>query len=220
MALIMDFLTSFGISFAFIFIMELGDKTQLIIIALSTRNYSTIQLAIGAVSGFLIIVFLGGFISTIITNFISINLIIIISGLIFLIIGVYQLIMMIRARTKSAINNGLADMEKEEEPTLNKKIQKLNTNRHSFIVGLLAILSMELGDKTQLATIVFASTAPSMIGALIGAWLALSTLALIGAFFGNWISRKIPKKLMDIISTVLFIVIGLFMIFFDVNPLM
>ena len=80
---------------------------------------------------------------------------------------------------------------------------------NSFLVGFLAILSMEIGDKTQIATIMLASTAPSYFGSLLGSWVALSSLAIVGVFAGAWISKKIPKKIMDIATFMLFIIIGI-----------
>ncbi len=62
--MIIDFFTSLFAAFGLVFLMELGDKTQLVIIVLSTRKYKPKMLALGAVTGFLLIVTLGGLIAT------------------------------------------------------------------------------------------------------------------------------------------------------------
>ncbi len=48
----LNFLTALMIAFGFIFINEIGDKTQIIILCLATKaHYSPKKLALGAVSG-------------------------------------------------------------------------------------------------------------------------------------------------------------------------
>ncbi|MHA1111082.1 MAG: TMEM165/GDT1 family protein [Promethearchaeota archaeon] len=201
----MDFLKCFVAAFGMVFLMELGDKTQLIIIVLSTRNYKPKMLALGAVTGFLVIVAIGGLIASLLSEFIPLNLISLISGIVFIILGAYQGISMLVTYIKERKNKSCEDeLEIEIE---DKKFLKKSKN--SFLVGLLAILSMEIGDKTQIVTIMLASTSSSYFGSLTGSWFALSSLAIIGAFAGSWISKKIPKKIMDIAASTLFVVIGI-----------
>ncbi len=207
--MLVNFIKCFFAAFGVVFLMELGDKTQLVIIVLSTRNYKPKLLALGAIAGFLVIVGIGGVIATVLSEFIPLNIISLISGIVFVILGIYQGISMTIEHIKQK-RNGYCVENVDTVDIEKKKFIKKSTN--SFLVGFLAILSMEIGDKTQIATIILASSATSYFGSLMGSWIALSSLAVIGAFAGSWISTKIPKKVMDIIASVLFFTIGMVII--------
>ena len=200
-----EFFTALVIAFGFIFVMELGDKTQLIILTLATKKHSPRMLAFGAVVGFAVIVFFGGIIALLISNFIPLDWITLGSSIAFLVLGGYQLIQWFRENAHR--KDDVEDIENIEESG-----QKYEKTKYSFLAGMLAIITMELGDKTQVATILLASTSASFIGTLIGSWLALCSLAIIGAFAGKWISKKIPKKWMDMVAALLFIIIGIIII--------
>ncbi len=172
--MIIDFFTSLFAAFGLVFLMEIGDKTQLVIIVLSTRKYRPKMLALGAVTGFLFIVTLGGLIATLLSEFIPLDLISLISGIGFIVLGLYQgislLISYIKERKNKYCEEPVDTVHIEEKKILSK-------SKNSFLVGFLAIFTMELGDKTQIATIMLASTAKSYFGSLIGSWFALSSLA-------------------------------------------
>jgi putative Ca2+/H+ antiporter (TMEM165/GDT1 family) len=202
---VIEFFKCFFAAFGVVFLMELGDKTQLVIIILSTRDFKPKMLALGAVTGFLIIVAIGGLIASLLSELIPLNIISLISGIGFIILGSYQGISLLVTYLNEKKNKYCIDGEEIVE-IQEKKF--LKNSKNSFLVGFLAILSMEIGDKTQIATIMLASAATSYYGSLLGSWFALSSLAIIGAFAGAWISKKIPKKIMDIAASILFIGIG------------
>lgn len=72
----------------------------------------------------------------------------------------------------------------------------------------------ELGDKTQIATMLYAIDKESnKILVFIGASLALISTSAIGVLFGNLISRAINPKYITISAGILFILVGCFTIF-------
>ena len=77
------FLTTFGI----LFLGELGDKTQLIVFNLSLEQEKPYKIGIGATIGFAVIVSLGVFIGAVITKIIPLSIINIISGIVFIVVG-------------------------------------------------------------------------------------------------------------------------------------
>jgi putative Ca2+/H+ antiporter (TMEM165/GDT1 family) len=203
---IIDFLNAMFTAFGVIFIAELGDKTQLIILTLATQKHAPKKLAIGATMGFAIIVFLGGFISTILTQLIDLNILVIIAAFIFIAIGGVQLITLIRhAVKKKGIMNNTTDNDEIDTSRIESK------TKNTFLMGFLAIIMMEMGDKTQLMTVLLASTSSSFFGTLIGSWLALSILAIIGAFMGEFVAKKVPKYIIEWVSAFLFTIIGVLM---------
>ena len=71
---------------------------------------------------------------------------------------------------------------------------------------------MEIGDKTQVMTIVLAIHSSNPWVTLLGAWVALSLLAVIGAFLGEKLSKKVSKTMIDWVSSIIFLVIGLILV--------
>jgi putative Ca2+/H+ antiporter (TMEM165/GDT1 family) len=75
-----------------------------------------------------------------------------------------------------------------------------------------AVFLAELGDKTQLATMGLASGAASKWAVFIGAALALILTSAIGVLVGDGLSRVIPPIWINRGAGVLFIAIGIFML--------
>lgn len=66
----------------------------------------------------------------------------------------------------------------------------------------------ELGDKTQLATMLLAAESKSLPAVFLGATGALALSALIGVAAGDLVSRVIPVKYLQIGAGAAFIAIG------------
>lgn len=71
-----------------------------------------------------------------------------------------------------------------------------------------AIFVAELGDKTQLATLSFA-TKYGWVKAFLGSVLALAVVNLVGAFLGDRIGHFLPTELIQKGAGLLFIAFGL-----------
>ena len=79
-----------------------------------------------------------------------------------------------------------------------------------FLTVFWTVLVAELGDKTQLATMLFASDKEVHKGAVFaGAALALVTASAAAVFFGTFLSNYISPKVMSIIAGAGFILIGI-----------
>ena len=206
----------FFLVFGILFLGELGDKTQLIVFNLSLEHQKPYKVGLGATLGFAVIVTIGVFFGMIVTRFVPISIIAIISGIVFVVIGILesrglkklyherkQKIETCETETK-AIN---MEEDNEEFPT---KFSKLRKN--PYIAGFSFIFLMELGDKTQILTIALASIYPYPFEVWLGSFLALITLAWMGAFFGCTIAQKVPKFHLKLISVMIFIFIGVIII--------
>lgn len=201
------------LAFGILFLGELGDKTQLVIFNLSLEHNKPYKVGIGATFGFAVIVTIGVFFGVIITNFIPLLIITIASGIIFIVIGVFEargLKQFYKENKNSKSNSSLQTNEfsNEEDPNseIPKKLSKLRKN--PYLAGFSFIFLMELGDKTQILTIALASIYPYPFEVWLGSFLALTTLAWMGAFFGATISRKVPKFHLKLASVIIFISIG------------
>ncbi len=68
---------------------------------------------------------------------------------------------------------------------------------------------MELGDKTQLATIVLAARYLNPVLVFTGVMLAYFILTVVGIIIGFKISRLIPRRKMRVIASSIFILFGI-----------
>lgn len=197
----LEFINALITAFGLIFLAELGDKTQIVILACAARGYSAKKIALGASTGFAIIVVFGGLISTLITRYVDLRWIKIFSAAVFIVLGIIQVVGLLKTRQKAI------DIQNHADEDICKP-EDLTERKSAFVTGLVAILGMEMGDKTQIMTIMLASSLDSIPAVLLGSWLALSLVAIIGAFSGKWLSKKMPQHVIDWIAAVLFIVLG------------
>ncbi len=204
------FLTTFGL----LFLGELGDKTQLVVFNLALRFKESWKVGLGATLGFATIVTLGVTVGVIIEDFIPIAIVTYICGAIFLILGIVGIVGL-RGEWRDHIKKQKGGVppdtrEEREEKQVIAKHQGLQKN--PILAGFGFIFLMELGDKTQVLTISLASVNIAIFEVWLGAFLALSSLAWIGAFFGGAIAKKVPKFHLAAISAALFCVIGLWLV--------
>jgi putative Ca2+/H+ antiporter (TMEM165/GDT1 family) len=71
----------------------------------------------------------------------------------------------------------------------------------------------ELGDKTQLAVFTLVAQYQKPWPIFIGASLALVAITLIAALFGNLITRYVPAQYLQLIAGLLFVGIGIFVLY-------
>ena len=77
----------------------------------------------------------------------------------------------------------------------------------------LSILIAELGDKTQLATLLFATDPKlSRVGVFVAAASALSVSSLLAVLLGDQITRIVSPSLLETLAGIGFIVIGLWIL--------
>ena len=80
-----------------------------------------------------------------------------------------------------------------------------------FASTFITIFLAELGDKTQVTTMLMSAESQSPLVVFAGAGLALVATSLIGVLLGRWLSTRVSEKTLDICAGVLllFITIGL-----------
>lgn len=83
----------------------------------------------------------------------------------------------------------------------------------TFFTTFGLIFLAELGDKTQLATMSIASRNKTFLPIFLGATLALIVSSLLAASLGVMINQHIPRYYINIISGVIFIIIGIWILF-------
>jgi putative Ca2+/H+ antiporter (TMEM165/GDT1 family) len=83
----------------------------------------------------------------------------------------------------------------------------------TIFTTFLLVFVAELGDKTQLSTMLLASKSKSIWCVFIGSTIALAFSSLIGVFVGSAINKIIPQSYIQLCSGVIFVVFGFLLIF-------
>ena len=78
----------------------------------------------------------------------------------------------------------------------------------TILTSFIIVFFAELGDKTQLSTMLLASKSNSIWYTFIGSSLALILASFIGVIVGNNISKYFPIQYIQYCSGVIFVVIG------------
>ena len=80
-----------------------------------------------------------------------------------------------------------------------------------FITTFTTIFIAELGDKTQIATLMLSAESGKPIIVFIGSSLALISSSVVGVLIGKWISKRISPSKFEFFTGLLMIVISLFL---------
>ena len=182
-------------TFGIIFIAELPDKTALASLVLATK-YKPHQVIIGAWLAFLIqtiiAIFTGGIINMLPTQPVHIF-----AGIGFLIFAFL------------AFRRKEEEIEREEK----KEVTGIKKKHHpAWLSSFLVIFAAEWGDLTQLATAALVAQTGHPFSIFIGSVAALWTVTIIAAVSGSLVSKILTPQKLNIVSGVLFTIIGLIVI--------
>ena len=201
----MQYLYPFIISFIFIFLSELGDKTQILVLSFSTKN-RTSRILLGVALGTLLshgIAILFGSRLGIIGNETFLSYLKLFTYFTFILFGVFGFIKLLKEDT---IKN--TKLEKSSKATLLKYISHLFKNCVFIVACSIAI--GELGDKTFLASIGLGVQYPIYrIPLIFGSICGMVASNSIAIFFGKLLSSKISSHMIEILSNLIFILFGI-----------
>lgn len=193
----MELLYPFFISFFLVFVSELGDKTQLLVLSFSNKIKSTSILfgvALGSFFSHGIAILFGSSIAMLKNDFFH-NILEIITCFSFLLFGF------------------LSFLPKKEEKASSKKesfIKKLSSLGigYVFIIAVSIIIG-ELGDKTFLASLGLGiSYHNSKFSLILGAILGMVVSNSIAIVFGKVLNKYVSESTMQKLSGVLFVIFG------------
>ena len=198
----MENIYPFIISFIFIFLSELGDKTQLLVLSFSSKNkafHILLGVALGTLFSHGLAILFGSKISSFGSDsfIFYLKLLTYFTFIIFGIIGFMKL-------KKSSLSPTCLDSK-------SRFIRVLT----SFFKSCILIVSItiaigELGDKTFLASIGLGLEYPMFKLPLI--WGAICGMVIsnsIAIFLGKWLGTKISATTIDILSNTIFILFGI-----------
>ena len=99
---------------------------------------------------------------------------------------------------------------------MNIKLEKKENNLEKsflsiFITTFTTIFIAELGDKTQIATLMLSAESGKPIIVFLGSSLALISSSIVGVLIGKWVSKKISPSKFAASTGALMILISIFL---------
>lgn len=170
-------------TFGIIAVAELGDKTQLAAMTLST-SYRAASVFIGAILAVVLVDGLSILAGTALSGLIPMQLVGAIGAIVFIGFGAHAL--------------------------LSKEVKEVKVRRGKLAVltAFTMVLMMELGDKTQLSIITLAVRYGAPVLIFIGMVLAYVLVMGIAVIVGNKLLRLLPPRYLRILAGALFIFFG------------
>ena len=99
---------------------------------------------------------------------------------------------------------------------MNSELEKKEKNLEKsflsiFITTFTTICIAELGDKTQIATLMLSAESGKPIIVFLGSSLALISSSIVGVLIGKWVSKKISPSKFALFTGALMILISIFL---------
>ena len=191
-------LTTFGL----IFVAELGDKTQLAVLAQTCKYRRPWAVFLGASLALAAVTALGAAGGELVGRFVPPVILRVVAALAFVVMGVLV--------AREAIRGG------KEEPSCPPQVDEGGAASQSALArdwrpfaatfGLLFVA--EMGDKTQLAVLSLAGKRAEAVSVFAGGTLALAVVTALAVVGGEGLCRLIPKQTLLWVSTVAFVLMG------------
>jgi putative Ca2+/H+ antiporter (TMEM165/GDT1 family) len=182
-------LEAFLTSAAVVALAEIGDKTQLLAIVLATRFRRPVPIILGILAATLANHFLAALVGE--------QAAAILDGRWFRYLVAASFILM---AGWTLIPDKLD--EEEEKPA----------RFGAFVTTLIAFFLVEMGDKTQLATIALGARFQSVIPVMTGTTLGMMLANVPAVFLGHELIKRVPLKTVRIIAALLFLAIGVWLL--------
>jgi putative Ca2+/H+ antiporter (TMEM165/GDT1 family) len=175
---------AFLVSTGVVALAEIGDKTQLLAILLAVRFRAPVPIILGILGATVFNHTLAAVLGTYIGEWLGQNLSWILA-VSFIAMGLWTLL-----------------------PDKLDKEPKLFENFGAFGATLIAFFLIEMGDKTQLATMALAARFNSVVLVAAGTTLGMMIADVPAVYLGDILANKIPLRLVRMIAAVIFIVLG------------
>ena len=106
---------------------------------------------------------------------------------------------------------------------MNRNIEKEEKNLEKgfssiFLTTFTTIFIAELGDKTQLATLMLSAESGRPFIVFVSSSLALISSSLVGVLIGKWLSEKISPSKFSLFTGLLMMIISIFLTYDIIRP--
>ncbi len=96
----------------------------------------------------------------------------------------------------------------QSTPGMPEEISTKATFWGVFLSTFITIFLAELGDKTQVATLLISAESHKPLTVFIGAALALISTSLVGVLIGQWLARHVSPETLDTVAGILLLIIA------------
>ena len=166
---------------------EIGDKTQLLAFILAARFKKPLPIIAGILCATLVNHGLAGALGAWITSVVSPGVMRWVLGASFIGMAIWTLI---------------PDKIEEEETQVAKRVGV-------FTATLVTFFLVEMGDKTQIATVAMAAHYPNPLMVVAGTTIGMLIADVPAVFVGDRLAAKIPMKLVHSIAAAIFALLGI-----------
>ncbi len=177
---------AFLISTGIVALAEMGDKTQLLSLVLAARFRKPWPIVLGILVATLANHALAGAVGSWVTTVLGPDVLRWVLGLSFIAMAVWML-----------IPDKLDDEEGDEAPRMGV-----------FMTTVVAFFLAEMGDKTQIATVMLAAQYNAWAWVVAGTTLGMMVANAPVVWLGDAITRRVPIRLVHLVSAVIFAVLG------------
>ena len=194
----MNFLYPFFVAFLLVFISELGDKTQLLVLSFSNKTkpfFILLGVALGSFFSHGIAILFGSSIGLLENDFIH-NLLEFVTYLSFILLGIF-----------SFFQKSNSENDSKKEGFL-RKVSSIGLG-YIFIIAFSIVIG-ELGDKTFLASLGLGIRYPTYkVSLVLGAVTGMVVADSLAIIFGKLLNKYISESSMQKFSGVLFLIFGI-----------
>jgi putative Ca2+/H+ antiporter (TMEM165/GDT1 family) len=180
-------LEAFLVSAGVVALAEIGDKTQLLALVLAARFRKPVPIILGILVATLANHAMAGAVGAWLASVIGPTAMRWILGLSFIAMAVWTMI-----------------PDKLDDDEVEKPQPKLGV----FGTTLVAFFLLEMGDKTQIATVALAAKYPSLVSVVAGTTLGMMLANVPAVLLGEVAARKLPMRLVHGIAGAIFLVMG------------
>jgi putative Ca2+/H+ antiporter (TMEM165/GDT1 family) len=182
---------AFLVSTGVVALAEIGDKTQLLALLLATRFRAPVPIVLGILVATLANHAFAGAVGNFIVTLIGAHVMRWILGLSFIAMGAWALI---------------PDGAPDESTTV---------PRHGvFLTTVIAFFLVEMGDKTQIATVALAAQFHNLVWVVLGTTVGMMLANVPVVFAGDALIKRVPLKTVRIIAAIMFVALGLWVLVF------
>jgi len=181
-----DSMTAFLISIGVVALAEIGDKTQLLAIALAAKYRKPWPVIFGIFFATLANHFLAGAVGSWLTHAIGPTVMRWALGLSFIAMAAWMLV-----------------PDKLDDSATRA------TRFGVFGTTLIAFFLVEMGDKTQIATVALAARYDALVAVVAGTTIGMLLANVPAVLLGNVAAEKLPKRAMNSIAALMFALIGI-----------
>ncbi len=193
----MDWQSGFT-AFGLLLLMETGDKTQLLVMALTARTSRGGAVFAGGFLALAVLTLAAVLVGTAAGELVPVRWLSKAAGVSFLIIGGLML-----WSSRPGADRGDGEVQRRSQARLRGR-GGLGVLATSFGLLLLA----EMGDKSQLAVLGLTVKTGSPVAVFLGATLAMALLTLLSVLAGKLLARLVSERWLSLAGGVLFLVMG------------